>query len=207
GAAGVPLGQIAQRLASSRATVLLLVTLAVFWALQTQLLVMFPARAGVVAAGSAQQAAWLVSILFLVNGVLFVVLQVTLTGRLGSVTPHQQLRIGGALVAVAVCLAILATSLALLIVAIAVFTLGEVLALPSVELVVSDLAPSELLGSYFGVASVAAGLGTGIGSAVGGVLAGSSALAAAAGFATLAAMLALLTTQLRVHCAVVGAQR
>jgi MFS transporter, DHA1 family, multidrug resistance protein len=88
-----------------------------------------------------------------------------------------------------------------------VFTVGKVLALPSVELVVSDLAPPELLGSYFGVASVAVGVGTGLGSAVGGVLAGFSALAASVGFATLAAMLALLTMRLRAHCLALGGNR
>jgi len=190
------LTQILHRMATSRSLVLLGGALTTFWALQTQLLILFPARAGLVTPGTGQRAAWIVSALFLANGLLFVVLQVALTKQLSRLSPRVLLGVGGVILTVGVGLAVVAGSLTGLFVAIAMFTVGEVLALPGVELLVSELAPPELLSSYFGVASVAAGIGAGFGGLLAVVLATFSVGIPLAAFVALAILLGILVMRI-----------
>ncbi|WP_019853070.1 MFS transporter [Actinopolyspora mortivallis] len=146
----------------------LLVTLLFFWAVQTQLVVSFTTQAGRIAEGGVDADARTVSLLYLVNGSLFVVSQFTafrVIKRFSSVT---LLGLGGCMMACGVAFAVLVGNLPALLGCVVVFTLGEVLALPGVELLVSSIAPPAMVSSYFGLASSVAGVGIALGSVLGG---------------------------------------
>ncbi|WP_181188427.1 MFS transporter [Actinopolyspora mortivallis] len=146
----------------------LLATLLFFWAVQTQLVVSFTSQAGRIAEGGVDADARAVSLLYLVNGSLFVVSQFTafrVIKRFSSVT---LLGLGGCMMACGVAFAVLVENLPALLGCVVVFTLGEVLALPGVELLVSSIAPPAMVSSYFGLASSVAGVGIAFGSVSGG---------------------------------------
>ncbi|GAX90212.1 MFS transporter [Effusibacillus lacus] len=57
-----------------------------------------------------------------------------------------------------------------LLLSVAIFTLGEMLVMPTVDTVVSELAEPQLIGTYFGIASLVWGLGESLGNVGGGQL-------------------------------------
>jgi MFS family permease len=86
--------------------------------------------------------------------------------------PMRAMAAGAALLGAGLGLVGLAHSFTALLGAVLVFVLGEMLLMPTVDTTVSQMAPAAAVGSYFGVASFAWGLGEGVGNLAGGELMG-----------------------------------
>ncbi|GAB3285218.1 MFS transporter [Parasphingorhabdus pacifica] len=107
--------------------------------------------------------------LYLVNGSLFVASQFLAFSAIKRLDPATLLGSGGGLMALGSVIAVSADSMPILVMGVVVFTVGEVLALPGVELIVSSIAPEQMLSSYFGLSSSVAGLGVAADSSLGGI--------------------------------------
>ncbi|MFZ5826269.1 MAG: MFS transporter [Bacillota bacterium] len=84
--------------------------------------------------------------------------------------PMSAMALGAALLGAGLGLVSLARSFPGLLLAVLVFIFGEMLLMPTADSAVSSFARKGALGSYFGIATVAWGLGEGVGSLVGGGL-------------------------------------
>lgn len=142
-----------------------------FWFIHTQLLVAFPLRAiAILNTGSEQQQASLVSLLFLINGISVIILQVVATPLIARLRPIMAFQAGVLLCAIGLLLAGVLDGQVGLFTAIIVFSAGEVLALPGLDLMISGMAPEAIVSVYFGISSLAWAIGGSVGSVAGGQL-------------------------------------
>ena len=138
---------------------------AAIWALYTQLNLAVPLRVAAVLGGVRA-----IGLLWTFSAVAVILVQVPLTRRLAPVRPLHRLAAGVALAGVGLGAFGLATGLAALLAAMAIFTLGEMLVMPTVDALVARLAPGWALGTYFGIAAFVYGLGEAGGNGLGGEL-------------------------------------
>ncbi|HYF95942.1 MAG TPA: MFS transporter [Symbiobacteriaceae bacterium] len=136
------------------------------WALFSQLALAVPLYASRVLGLEAS-----IGLLWTASSLVVIALQVPVSryvsGRLPVMTA---MAIGAVLLGAGLGLVGPARSFAGLLGAVLVFVLGEMLLMPSVDAAVSAMAPEAAVGSYFGMASFAWGLGEGIGNLAGGGL-------------------------------------
>ncbi|WP_100837655.1 MFS transporter [Kitasatospora fiedleri] len=130
------------------------------------------------------------SVLLTVNAVAVIALQPPATAIAKRLSPRRTIQLGNGLFA-AVCLAFcfVEFSKAGLVALVVLVSMAEVLVVPTVSVVVDELAPPGLRGTYFG-ASTLRNLGLGVGPAAGGLVlawADRSLLFAAMGLCALAA--------------------
>lgn len=107
-----------------------------------------------------------------VNGVLIVVLQPFITRVTGRLRRSTSLALAGVLTGVGFGLHALPASVPWAMLAVAVWTLGEIVQSPVAPSVVADLAPGELRGSYQGVYHMMWGLASSAAPALGGAVLG-----------------------------------
>ncbi|GMU00580.1 MFS transporter [Corallococcus caeni] len=107
-----------------------------------------------------------------VNGVLIVALQPFVTRAVGRVRRSTALALAGVLTGVGFGLHALPASVPWAMVAVAVWTLGEMAQSPVAPSVVADLAPAELRGSYQGAYHMMWGLASSVAPALGGAMLG-----------------------------------
>lgn len=136
------------------------------WALFTQLTIAVPLYAGrVLGLGAAIGLLWTISSLAVIG------LQVMVTRLVISrMRPASAMALGVAILGSGLGLVGLARTFPGLLLAVLVFVAGEMLLMPTVDSTVSLMAPAGAVGSYFGVASFAWGLGEGVGNLIGGAL-------------------------------------
>jgi len=139
------------------------------WALFTQLAISVPLYAGRVLGLEAS-----IGLLWTISSMVVIVLQVFITRRiLARMAPLAALATGALLIGVGLGLVGITGPLwgfGGLVVAVLVFVCGEMLLMPTVDTAVSLLARPGMEGAYFGIASVAWGLGEGFGNLGGGGL-------------------------------------
>lgn len=139
-----------------------------YWFMWTQITLAIPLRATDIA-GNNSAVSWVYG----VNSLMSIVLQyplMRLTERF--LAPATTLVLGIIIMAVGLGVLAIAPSLTLLLVCVALYSLGGLLASPSQQTVAAELANTTALGSYFGVAGLAIALGGGMGSFSGGTLYG-----------------------------------
>ncbi|WP_163989756.1 MDR family MFS transporter [Pyxidicoccus caerfyrddinensis] len=107
-----------------------------------------------------------------VNGVLIVVLQPFTGRRMGRMRRAHALALAGVLTGVGFGLHALSANMGLAMLAVVVWTLGEIAQAPVASTVVADLAPAELRGSYQGAYHMLWGLAACAAPAVGGQVLG-----------------------------------
>jgi MFS family permease len=142
------------------------VVAALSWALFTQLNIAVPLYASRVLGLEAS-----IGLLWTISSLVVIALQVPVTKVVAArVRPATAMALGVALLGAGLGLVGLARSFAGLVGAVLVFVAGEMLLLPTVDTTVSTMAAAGAVGSYFGLASFAWGLGEGVGNLTGGAL-------------------------------------
>ncbi|WP_438447903.1 MDR family MFS transporter [Gorillibacterium sp. sgz5001074] len=111
----------------------------------------------------------LFSILMSVNAVVVIVCQVPITRFIERRTPLVAITVGSVMYALGNLGYALADGRVLFILAMVVFTFGEILTFPSTNLLIDSLAPSNLRGTYYGAQSFS-NLGHSIGPWLGGIM-------------------------------------
>jgi DHA1 family multidrug resistance protein-like MFS transporter len=139
-----------------------------YWFMWVQLTISLPLIAKEIS-GRSEAVSWV----YTLNSGMSVLLQYPLL-RLAErrLRPMPILIIGMALMAIGLGNVALADSVPALLLCVACFSAGALLATPSQQTVTADLANPAALGSYFGVNSLALALGGGLGNFSGGVLYG-----------------------------------
>jgi DHA1 family multidrug resistance protein-like MFS transporter len=136
------------------------------WFLLSQLYLLVPFRAAQVLPGPAAT-----GLLYSGAAVLMVLVTIPLTGAVSArLTAGRTLAVGTLALGVGIAVMGAGGTVAGLVVGLAVFTLGQVVTLPTMSAVVASRAPDGAVASYFGVQGVAHAIGATIGSAGGGVL-------------------------------------
>ncbi|HWI53118.1 MAG TPA: MFS transporter [Symbiobacteriaceae bacterium] len=136
------------------------------WALFSQLALAVPLYASRVLGLEAS-----IGLLWTASSLVVIALQVPVTRYMtGRMSPMTAMAAGAVLLGAGLGLVGPARSFVGLLGAVLVFVLGEMLLMPTVDTAVSLMAPEAAIGSYFGLASFAWGLGEGIGNLTGGGL-------------------------------------
>jgi len=139
-----------------------------YWFMWTQITLAIPLKATDIS-GDNNAVSWVYG----VNSLMSIVLQYPLmrfTERFLS--PASTLALGIIIMAIGLGAIAISPTLPMLLVCVALYSLGGLLASPSQQTVAANLANSAALGSYFGVAGLAIALGGGMGSFSGGTLYG-----------------------------------
>lgn len=108
--------------------------------------------------------------LIAINGVMIVVLQLPLTRLLSRYDRMSVIAIGGLLISIGFGMNAFAATTTFFAMAIAVWTFGEMFQAPFQQAVVTDLAPAELRGRYFGVYSMSHCMALTLGAPFGGMI-------------------------------------
>lgn len=112
-----------------------------------------------------------IGLLWTASSLAVIALQVPVTRYISSrMSPMTAMAAGAALLGAGLGLVGPARSFTGLLGAVMLFVIGEMLLMPTVDTAVSLMAPANAVGSYFGMASFAWGLGEGIGNLTGGGL-------------------------------------
>lgn len=137
-----------------------------YWFMWVQLTISLPLAARALA-GTADAVSWL----YALNAGMSVLLQYPIV-RLAErwLRPLPVLMLGIVLMALGLGSVACASTIGALLVSVALFSLGALLAAPGQQTVAADLANPAALGSYFGVSALALALGGGIGNYAGGAL-------------------------------------
>lgn len=160
-----PAGSVLAVLGDRRYIAFSLVTV-LAWALFVQLTIAVPLYARQVLGLESS-----IGLLFTVTSLTVILLQFAVTRySTQRLDPMYAMGLGAVLLGAGLGLVSLAGSFPGLLAAVLVFILGEMLLMPTADAAVSTFATREALGSYFGIATVAWGLGEGIGNLVGGSL-------------------------------------
>jgi MFS family permease len=114
---------------------------------------------------SSQQIGWV----YTLNGVMVVALQAAVTRLIPSVRPGLALAAGTLLNGAGFLLIGWAAGLPLALLGMAVFTVGEMIALPVSSTVAADIAPADRRGRYLGAYGVFVDIGHGLGQVAGGL--------------------------------------
>ncbi|HYF76608.1 MAG TPA: MFS transporter [Symbiobacteriaceae bacterium] len=142
------------------------VVTALSWALFSQLMLAVPLYASRVLGLEAS-----IGLLWTTSSLVVIAAQVPVSKYLLSqLSPAVAMAAGVALLGAGLGLVGPARSFAGLLGAVMLFVVGEMLLLPTVDSAVSLMAPAAAVGSYFGMASFAWGLGEGVGNLAGGGL-------------------------------------
>lgn len=139
-----------------------------YWFMWTQITLAIPLKATDIS-GDNNAVSWVYG----VNSLMSIVLQYPLmrfTERFLS--PASTLALGIIIMAIGLGAIAISPTIPMLLVCVALYSLGGLLASPSQQTVAANLANSAALGSYFGVAGLAIALGGGMGSFSGGTLYG-----------------------------------
>jgi MFS family permease len=139
---------------------------ALSWALFSQLNIAVPLYAQQVLGLEA-----LIGLLWTVSSLAVILFQVPVSRHIiARMNPMAAMGLGVAILGAGLGLVGFARSFTGLLLAVLVFVAGEMLLLPTVDSTVSLMASAGAVGSYFGVASFAWGLGEGVGNLAGGAL-------------------------------------
>ncbi|MEY2846043.1 MAG: hypothetical protein RL076_1589 [Chloroflexota bacterium] len=139
-----------------------------YWFMWTQITLAIPLKATDIS-GDNNAVSWVYG----VNSLMSIVLQYPLmrfTER--YLSPASTLALGIGIMAIGLGAIAISPTLPMLLVCVALYSLGGLLASPSQQTVAANLANSAALGSYFGVAGLAIAVGGGMGSFSGGTLYG-----------------------------------
>lgn len=156
-------------LLTDRTFVWLTILLAGFWFLWAQINITVPLAA--VQLGGPERGAQLAALAFAINAGPAILLQYPLTSFIGTRYPAQ--------LVLAICVAVCGLGMALVFAApvllffvagVALFALARMLIWPTVNVVTADLAPTGMLGAYFGFGALAVAVGAGTGQFAGGFL-------------------------------------
>jgi DHA1 family multidrug resistance protein-like MFS transporter len=152
-------------LLGNRALLALAIVSVGFWYLYTQVTFTFPLYADDRFALGGK-----VGLLFAVNAVIAVVLQYGAIAWFGRHTDEwRTLAVGSVLVGVAFLVLVVVPSAWSLVAFIAVFSLGEIVVVPTLDILTANLAAESAIGGSFGLASLGWAVGGVLGSLLGGV--------------------------------------
>ncbi|MFZ5814381.1 MAG: MFS transporter [Bacillota bacterium] len=164
-AASPPRGALREVL-SDRSYLLFSLVTTLAWALFAQLMISVPLYAREILGLESS-----IGLLWTATSLTVILFQFLVTRfSTARLQPMTAMAIGTALLGSGLALVSQAGSFAGLLLAVLVFIAGEMLLMPTADSVVSTLAPKEMLGSYYGLATVVWGLGEGVGNLVGGSL-------------------------------------
>jgi predicted MFS family arabinose efflux permease len=136
------------------------------WALYFQLTLALPLRAEAVLADPGR-----VSLIWTINSGIVIALQTQITRRITArIHPLTTLAVGVLLIGLALGSLAWADNFQGLMLSGAVFIFGEMLIMPTSDIVVSRLGAASMIGAFFGVANFITGVGEGAGKFIGGQL-------------------------------------
>lgn len=161
----LPLGAYGEALKHKPFIVFSLITILI-WALYAQLSLALPLRATEVLPNPKN-----VSLIWTINSVIVITLQGMITKRLiTKMNPISVLAIGVLFITAGVSFLYFANGFFLLIASGAIFVVGEMLILPTVDSTISQLSKPEMISLFFALSNVVYGLGEAGGKTVGGRL-------------------------------------
>jgi DHA1 family multidrug resistance protein-like MFS transporter len=141
-----------------------------YWFMWVQLTISLPLAAEALSGEKSS-----VGAIYLVNALITIFLQVPLIRWMERrLRPMTAVIAGVAVMALGVGSVALAGVFPLMLISIAVFSIGNLIALANQNTVIADLARPEARGSYFGVSAIALAFGGGLGNFLGSVLYGES---------------------------------
>lgn len=149
-----------------KAFVIFIVLMAGQWFMSTQFFLTMPLAATAIT-GTAETIAIVTGINSVVAVVLGYPMPRFVVSRIGA---EQSLMLGVAITAVGLLVIGLADTLQVMIIGVALFSVGTTLVRPSEQTVAAGLANRAALGSYFGLAALSVAVGGGIGNIAGGYL-------------------------------------
>ncbi|MFC4767712.1 MDR family MFS transporter [Effusibacillus consociatus] len=163
-----PTGGYAAEILKDRPFLIFSLVTVFVWALYAQFTFSIPLRATEILPNPKS-----VGLLWSITSIMIIFLQAPIT-RYTSVRWHPLLILasGTVLMGAGLGSVMWATQFSHLVLSIAVFTLGEMFVMPTVDTVVSQLAKPQLIGTYFGIASLVWGMGEALGNMGGGQLMG-----------------------------------
>ncbi len=137
-----------------------------YWFMWVQLIISLPLKAEALTGDKSS-----VGPIFLVNALVTIFLQYPIVRWLEHrVTPMVALGLGVAVMALGLGSVALVQAFPAMLISMAIFSIGNLVALTNQSTVIANLARPEALGSYFGVSAVALALGGGLGNFLGSVL-------------------------------------
>ena len=141
-----------------------------YWFMWVQLTISLPLKAEALTGGTSS-----VGLIFLVNALITIFLQYPIVRWLEHrLIPMVALGLGVAVMALGLGSLALVQAFPAMLISIAIFSIGNLVALANQSTVIAHLARPEARGSYFGVSAVALALGGGLGNFLGSVLYGAS---------------------------------
>jgi MFS family permease len=142
------------------------VTSVLIWALYSQLALVLPLRATVLLPEPRA-----VSLIWTINSFIVIVLQGFVTSFIiRRLHPLTALAFGVLFIGTGVCSLYWSNGFIHLVMSGAIFVIGEMLIMPTIDSTVSQLSKAELVGLFFGITNFVSGLGEGIGNLIGGKL-------------------------------------
>lgn len=139
-----------------------------YWFMWVQLTISLPLEARAIT-GTSDAVSWI----YALNSVMGIVLQYPLLWLVERwLKPTQILVVGIMIMSLGIGSVALANSTTSLLICVALFAIGRLLASPTQQTIAAQMANPAVLGSYFGVNALAIAVGGGIGNTFGGVLYG-----------------------------------
>ncbi|WP_078544486.1 MFS transporter [Litchfieldia alkalitelluris] len=138
------------------------------WILYAQLSLALPLRAAAILPEPKN-----VALIWTINSFIVILSQTLITKKIiDRVHPLTALSIGVLFISGGIASLFFATSFSLLVMSGAIFVLGEMLILPTIDSTISQLSTSQLIGVFFALSNVVSGLGEAGGKSIGGRLLG-----------------------------------
>lgn len=143
----------------NRAFVLYSIVSIFVWGLYSQFALAVPLRAE-----SFMKNPTAVSLVWTFNSLLVVLLQTTITNKIiKKLNPMNALAVGTLFIGTGISSLYFVNHFALLILSGVIFVIGEMIIMPTIDVTITRLGTTQLIGTYFGLANFVFGLGEGIG--------------------------------------------
>jgi len=136
------------------------------WAMYTQMALVLPLRAATILSEPRN-----VSLIWSINSFIVIILQGFVTSFIiRRLHPLTALSLGVLFIGIGVGSLYWSNGFIYLVMSGAIFVIGEMLIMPTIDSTVSQLSKAELVGLFFGITNFVSGLGEGIGNFIGGKL-------------------------------------
>ncbi|WP_456271218.1 MFS transporter [Bacillus sp. AK031] len=155
-----------KEIGKNRAFVLFSIVMVFVWALYTQLSISLPLRAEDILPDPGA-----VSLIWTINSILVILLQTLITRNvIDKIHPMFSLASGILFIGAGLGTIYFSTNFYWLILSGAIFVMGEMLIVPTMDITITRLGTAKMIGAFFGLSNFVSGLGEGAGKFLGGQL-------------------------------------
>ncbi|WP_223701764.1 MFS transporter [Sutcliffiella deserti] len=155
-----------KEIGKNHAFILFSIVMVFVWALYTQLSISLPLRAESILPDPG-----VVSLIWTINSILVILLQTLITRRIiDKIHPMFSIAAGSLFLGIGLGTIYFSTNFYWLILSGAIFIIGEMLFVPTMDITITRLGTAKLIGAFFGLSNFVSGLGEGAGKFLGGQL-------------------------------------